>query len=563
MKFQTLTRALLAVAFGVAATPAVAQQPLSPGECDRLNEKLELANNDTRSERDRLLEKAADAPPLTAAEWERWGRGYETGTGGCKKDEVEALGIYHTNAKTSTAARASLARLMAALQARSARKDPEAMYAIGMHRYLNIGPTPAIIVATLEGAANAGHSGAARTVASIYSGKIAEWGMSRLKNGVKHIGWLRRAAALGSYWAEIELGSAIRSGEATKVFPDIAQDANAYRKALVRVAERDPAVATPEQADAIYGARSQLGDCHFDRNCSSEFVRSAPEAYRWYRRARQDSWTKDKINELLAKYPQLAEADPDAVTVAAAPPPSATIAAVATAPVARGPRVALVIGNGAYTGELGQLANPVNDARLIGDSLRAAGFQVEVVTDADQRAMKDAIRRLGQRVAAAGANATGLFYYAGHGVQSRGINYLAPINAPLKSEADLELDAVAANTIVAQLKNAGAKTSIMILDACRNMPLARESRDGARGLARMDSGRGSYIAYSTAPGETAADGAGRNSLFSAALATEIVRKGQPIETVFRRVRSYVSETTGGKQTPWGDSSLTEDFTFTP
>ena len=253
-----------------------------------------------------------------------------------------------------------------------------------------------------------------------------------------------------------------------------------------------------------------------------------------------------------------ANAPPNApIATAAATPPAAT------ALIPRGPRVALVIGNGAYAGSLGRLANPVADAQLIARNLRALGFDVELVTDVDQRTMKQAIGRLGKRLAAAGKGASGLFYYAGHGVQAKGVNYLIPTGAQPESEADLDLDAVPADAVMSQMADAGAATSIVILDACRNMPLARGTRGGSRGLARMDAPNGSYIAYSTAPGQEAADGTGANSPFATAFATEMQKPGAPIETVLRNVRASVHAATGGKQTPWDASSLFTTFVFNP
>lgn len=251
--------------------------------------------------------------------------------------------------------------------------------------------------------------------------------------------------------------------------------------------------------------------------------------------------------------------------VVAAPAPALAAKPVPIAPkvAGDGPRLALVIGNADYRTALGALPNPANDATLIAAALRATGFRVDLLVNADQRLMKQAIARFGQTMAAAGRGATGLFYYAGHGVQARGVNYLVPVGADLKTEADLDLDAVAADAVLRQMEDAGATTSIVILDACRNMPLARSTRSASRGLARMDAPNGSYIAYSTAPGQEAADGNGRNSPFAIALANEMKNPGQPIETLFRKVRNSVFVATGGKQTPWDSSSLFDSFQFLP
>ncbi len=249
-------------------------------------------------------------------------------------------------------------------------------------------------------------------------------------------------------------------------------------------------------------------------------------------------------------------------TLAAVEKPAATLARVAPrAAFASGARIALVVGNGAYGALFGNLANSVPDTKLIARSLQAAGFQVEIVNNVDQKTMKRAFMRFGQRLLTAGQGSTGLFYYAGHGVQSRGTNYLVPVNAAIANEADLEIEAVPADAVVRQMEEAGASTSIVILDACRNLPIARSARSGARGLARMEAPNGSYIAYSTAPGAVALDGTGTNSPFAKALVAEMAKPGLAIETVFRNVRRSVLQQTDGKQTPWDSSSLIDSFVF--
>lgn len=236
---------------------------------------------------------------------------------------------------------------------------------------------------------------------------------------------------------------------------------------------------------------------------------------------------------------------------------------VTSTTAASGPRLALIIGNSAYGPQLGPLANPASDARLVANRLKAVGFDVELLMDGDQKAMKRAISRLGERMTAAGRGSTGLFYFAGHGMQSRGQNYLIPVGAAIEREADVDLEAVAADTVLAQMEEAGAATNIIILDACRNTPVLRKFRSGVRGLARMEAPNGSFISYSTAPGSVAFDGDGSNSPFATALATEFDRPGQPIELTFRNVRRSVLQATAGAQTPWDSSSLTDTFMFKP
>lgn len=243
--------------------------------------------------------------------------------------------------------------------------------------------------------------------------------------------------------------------------------------------------------------------------------------------------------------------------------PPSTLLQVVSRPSGMEPRIALIIGNSRYASNLGALENPSNDARLVAGVLRTLGFDVELLTDGDQKAMKRAISRLGERLEKAGRGSTGLFYFAGHGMQSRGQNYLIPVGATIEREADVDLEAVAADTVLSQMEDASAATNIVILDACRNTPILRSFRSGLRGLARMEAPNGSFISYSTAPGSVAFDGDGRYSPFADALSKELGTAGQPIEIAFRNVRKAVLSSTEGKQTPWDASSLTDTFIFKP
>ena len=211
------------------------------------------------------------------------------------------------------------------------------------------------------------------------------------------------------------------------------------------------------------------------------------------------------------------------------------------------PRIALVIGNGAYAEA--PLANPVNDARLIAETLRGLGFDVIERIDADQKAIQLAIFELQDRLFEAGKDAVGLFYYAGHGVQVGGQNYLVPLNTNIKKEREVAINAVSAGFILGQMEAADNRMNFIILDACRNNPLTRSFRSANRGLARMDAPRGSLVAYSTGPGEVAADGAGANSPYSLALAQAMQTPGVPAEQMFKLVRDRVIAETNGEQTP--------------
>ena len=223
------------------------------------------------------------------------------------------------------------------------------------------------------------------------------------------------------------------------------------------------------------------------------------------------------------------------------------------------PRIALVIGNGAY--ETSPLANPVNDARLIAQTLRQLDFEVLEHLDLNQKELKRAIQLFGDRLELAGDGAVGLFYYAGHGVQVNGRNYLIPTDAAIDRETDVDIEAVATDTVLAQMEFANNDLNFVILDACRNNPYTRSFRSASRGLARMDAPRGTLISYATAPGDVAADGDGEHSPYSRALAKAMLKPGMQVEQMFKRVRQLVIAETDSKQTPWEASSLTGDFFF--
>ena len=221
-------------------------------------------------------------------------------------------------------------------------------------------------------------------------------------------------------------------------------------------------------------------------------------------------------------------------------------------------RTALIIGNGAY--KSASLRNPENDANDMTIALRKLGFDVTYMKNARQRDMEDAIRFFGRKLRNGGV---GLFFYAGHGMQVNGKNYLIPIGTNIKEETDIKYEAVDANRILDAMHNAGNGLNIVILDACRDNPYARSFRSSSNGLARMDAPKGTLIAYSTSPGKVAADGTGRNSPYIKNLLQYIDAPGLTIEQVFKRTRRQLDRDTEGKQIPWESTSLTGDFYFNP
>jgi len=220
------------------------------------------------------------------------------------------------------------------------------------------------------------------------------------------------------------------------------------------------------------------------------------------------------------------------------------------------PRVALVIGNAAYAE--GSLANPVNDARDMAKTLRQLGFDVSSGENCDRRQMEDLIRKFGQKIRGGGV---GMFYFAGHGVQVNGANYLIPIGAVIKGEAEVKYGAVDAGFVLAQMEEARNRLNIVVLDACRNNPFARSFRSSSGGLASIDAPVGTLIAYATAPGRTASDGNGRNGLYTKELLAAMRVTGLRIEDVFKQARSEVRRQSNNQQIPWESSSIEGDFYF--
>ena len=219
-------------------------------------------------------------------------------------------------------------------------------------------------------------------------------------------------------------------------------------------------------------------------------------------------------------------------------------------------RTALVIGNGSY--KSAPLRNPVNDAKDMTSALRKLGFTVIHKQNATQKEMETSIRKFGERLRKGGV---GLFFYAGHGLQVNGINYIIPLDAEIREETDVKYEAVDARRVLDAMYNAGNDLNIVILDACRDNPLARGFRSGSSGLARMDAPKGTIVAYSTSPGKLALDGKGRNSPYTAALVDYMDDPGLTIEQVFKKCRRRIDKATNGKQIPWESTSLTGDFYF--
>jgi uncharacterized caspase-like protein len=220
-------------------------------------------------------------------------------------------------------------------------------------------------------------------------------------------------------------------------------------------------------------------------------------------------------------------------------------------------RIALVIGNANYP-EM-PLRNPVNDAHAMAKALRDIGFEVIEKTDVSQKEMNRAITAFGEKLK---SDSVALFYYAGHGMQVRGHNYLMPIDAQISVESSVKTESVDVDSVLEQITGSGSSLNIVILDACRNNPFERRFRGASGfGLAQMDAPKGTLIAYATSPGKTAIDGNDTNGLYTSELLKAFREPGMKVEDIFKTVRVHVAKATNDAQVPWESSSLTGDFYF--
>lgn len=225
-------------------------------------------------------------------------------------------------------------------------------------------------------------------------------------------------------------------------------------------------------------------------------------------------------------------------------------------------RLALVIGQSAYR-TVPELPNAANDAKGMAELLGNAGFNVTAAPNLSQNDMRQAISDFAGKVSASGADTVALVFYAGHGLQIDGENYLVPVDLDPKREADIPLQGVRLNDLLNTLGALPTRARIFMLDACRNNPFPALSGAG-HGLAIVDTkagAPGSFISYSTSPGAEAEDGSGADSPYTTAALTVAKQPNVPIEEVFKRIRIAVAQLTDGRQIPWESSSLTTDFKF--
>jgi formylglycine-generating enzyme required for sulfatase activity len=222
-------------------------------------------------------------------------------------------------------------------------------------------------------------------------------------------------------------------------------------------------------------------------------------------------------------------------------------------------RVALIVGNSSY--KAAPLSNPANDASDLANALEKKGFTVLVRENVGERGLKEAVETFSSYLKKGGV---GLFFFAGHGIQLKDQNFLLPVDIGFDSEADISYKSISAEYVLAKMAEAGNRVNVVILDACRNNPFQAARKTSPKGLGVMNVGRaekGTFIAYATSPGSTAADGEGRNGLYTKYLLQSLDALDSDVDKVFGRVRSAVVQETGGNQVPWTSSSIVGDFHF--
>src|ERR1700754_412675 len=228
-----------------------------------------------------------------------------------------------------------------------------------------------------------------------------------------------------------------------------------------------------------------------------------------------------------------------------------------SAPALAENRMALVIGQSAYK-SVPALPNPGNDAKAMTQLLTDSGFEVSSASNLTQNEMRTAISDFAGKVAAKGPDTVALVFYAGHGIQVDGENFLIPTDIDPKREADIPMQAVRLNDILNTLASVPSRMRFFLLDSCRNNPFPELSRSAGSGLAIVDAkvgAPGTFVSFSTSPGAVAEDGNGVNSPYTTALLEAAKQPNIPIEETFKRVRVAVNKVTEGRQTPWDSSSL--------
>ncbi|MCJ8270162.1 MAG: caspase family protein, partial [Psychrosphaera sp.] len=221
-------------------------------------------------------------------------------------------------------------------------------------------------------------------------------------------------------------------------------------------------------------------------------------------------------------------------------------------------RLALVIGNGRYK-HVSKLTNPENDATDMAKALNRLGFEVIEAHNSTHQGMVQALEDFSQRLKR--NKGVGLFYYAGHGIGVSGKNYLLPVDAKIEKPSDIRFETMDLARVLEEMAAANNPLNIVVLDACRDNPFMGSFRNINRGLAQISAPSGTWLAYATAPGDVAADGGGRNGIYTKNLLNHLEKPGLSIETLFKKVRQDVMKETNDRQVPWESSSLLGEFYF--
>lgn len=422
-------------------------------------------------------------------------------------------------------------------------------------------------LAMYEKAAALGNVTALRNLAAVYNiGKTAP------RDYPRAVEYLKKAVALGDFEAVYRLGNAYKNGWGVE--KDLAQAILLYQQAAAKnidgaqlalgrlYASGQGVPKDAARAKTLFdqAARRGNGEALFQlglvyRDGLDGLPPNPAIANVYFQQAVAAGYAK--AQPFIT--PTRAVGDGDAMLVA---DPAFQRRSLTGAAVPTGPRLALVIGNSNYAPNFSTLANPGRDANRVAAALGKAGFKVTLKQDLDLGGMKTALADFVDAVGAAGPNTTALFYYAGHGAAAEGVNYLLPVGQPIRNLTGLRAFGQSAQDIIALLGSAKPTTAIVILDACRNVPFP-DARGGVGGLVQMNALNGTIIAFSTAPGQVATDGAGDNSPYASTLADLIQQSNDPVELVFRKVRRQVLELTDNEQTPWESTSLVSDFSFLP
>src|SRR6185369_16377860 len=231
-----------------------------------------------------------------------------------------------------------------------------------------------------------------------------------------------------------------------------------------------------------------------------------------------------------------------------------TLSGLAAAAV--GDRVALVIGNGKYASA--PLVNSVNDSRAMAQSLREMGFTVIERENITSKQIPSTLREFRTSLT---PGSVALFFYAGHGLQIKGTNYLPAVDAEINSEDDVPMQSIDLNRVLDILGESKTRLNLLFLDACRNNPYARSMRSGVAGLAKVDAPSGTLISFATRPGSTASDGSGGHGVYTEQLLGQMREPNVPVEQVLKRVGASVKRATRGAQEPWMEGSIEGDFYF--